>query len=368
MKINHSRAIITAVSSLFFFSSATALHVIPGTPQGSENTSDKTLQVMASFNPDTMSNYPSSTPVIPALPPLRTYFEEAKSKYSPQDPAFFSHAMAPFIKNQFNAIGYADNLSRDGRIVTEFLFLANEFKLSTEHTYTGLRLFFNKYKEASVVDDTVVMHILQALPEEIEHHFPLNPINSSKQKAPAKVVENILLTELTDHLQEPKVSTEKFFTQVSYSIAQSLKEVGVDDEQAMRDRLRVLARDFADLLISKTLWYPQHSQSIWPSFLQIAHNVSQLCSNRVLNHLDDQDNILQTLICHFVSFIDLSGQLLPVEWYDSVISDLENGLVPFLESDELDEGITLKKEKLLRALDRGRTCAIAQQTHGLYLQ
>jgi len=318
---------------------------------------------------DLLSATPTTTLItaVPPRTPLRGFFEAAEEKVPRTDASFFSRALTPFIKEHYNAVGYADHLSRDGRDVTEFLALSNDYQFSAEQTYTGLRLFVQRYKDAALVDDTVTNHILEIMPTELERHFPLNPINTSKQKTPAKMIENIMLTELTDHLEAPKKSTDAFFSDLSRTIAASLKETGVSDEMAMKERLRQLATQCAELLIQKTIWYPQYPESIWPSVLKAAHALSQLCSHRIITHADDADALYRSLVSRFIYFIEHSGYQMPVSWYENIQSDIEGGLVLFLESPELDAGITSKKELLMNALSQGKTCAIAQQQHGLVL-
>jgi hypothetical protein len=135
----------------------------------------------------------------------------------------------------------------------------------------------------------------------------------------------------------------------------------------MRERLRGIVFRLADILLSKTLWFIQQPESIWPSVLQAAHSISLLCSNGIINHLDDVCELHKTLISRFISFVDQSGHQLPVSWYTAIESDLSEGLVPFLENPELDGGITPKKEMLINALARGKACAIAQEQHGIII-
>jgi hypothetical protein len=353
MKINRSVITVTALVVSF-------LPAMPLT-SGTQN---------LSYNPDILQSYLLTTIPItdnPLHKPIATFFDTAKTKVVPLHPDFFSHAFSAFIQSTYNGAGYAELLSRDSRHITDFLQLSNEYKLSTEQVYTGLRLFLNKLKETDFVDDTVTNHILSTLPEELDHHFPLNPMNSVKQKTPSKLVENIMLTEFTNHLQKPSVSTELFFKDLATTITTSLKEVGANDESAMRERLRGVVFRLADLLLSKTLWFIQQPESIWPSVLQAAHSISLLCSNGIINHLDDVCELHKTLISRFISFIDQSGQQLSVSWYTAIESDLSEGLVPFLENPELDGGITPKKEMLINALARGKACAIAQEQHGIII-
>lgn len=322
------------------------------------------------YNPDTARDFfssPLSITTSITLAPLKSFFDATQEKIAVNDPHFFSQAFSAFIKKNYNQVDYAETLSRDGRQITEFLVLSNQYNFSTEQTYTGLRLFHNKLKEVSLVDDTVMEVVLKTLPVELDRHFPFNPLHSAKQKSPAKMVENIMLTEFTDHLTKPTTSTEQFFSGLSQTIATSLKEVGAHDETEMRNRLRTLTIRLVDLLLNKTMWYPQHPESIWQSFLQAANSISQLCSSNLINHLDDADELYRTLTSRFVWFLEQFGNQMPVSWFDTVEADVSGRLVPFLESVELDEGIRSKKQSLLAALARGKTLAIAQQTHGLLL-
>lgn len=327
-----------------------------------------TILPATAYNADAPYRAPTIINTQAAPITLRSFFADAEKKGSLQSPTFFSQALVPFLNEQYNAVGYADHLSRDGRHLSEFLQLAHEYQLSTEQTYTGLRLFKNKLLEATVIDDTVTMHVLEAFAYELERYFPLNPLNSIKQKTPAKMIENIMLTEFTSHLEKPATSTDQFFTSLSHTIAQSIQEeTGLNEEKATRERLRALTLQAAQHLISHTLWYAQHAESVWPSFLKIAHTIGLLCSNRIITHLDDADDLYRSLVARFATFLDQTGHQLPIEWYENVESDLTNGLIPFLESPELDACITSKKEFLRQALMRGKTCAIAQQNHGLLL-
>jgi len=358
MRINHSVTLITAVVATFLMQNS--VHTQAPSPLNSP-----------SYNPDVARDYLSSPALIASsisLTPLQTFFDAAKEKLTTIHADFFSHAFSAFIQSTYNATGYADTLSRDSRHITEFLRLSNEYRLNTEQVYTGLRLFLNKLKETMLIDDTVTMHILDALPEELERHFPLNPLQSMKQKSPAQLVENIMLTEFTDHLQKPKTSTEVFFKNLSATITTSLKEVGANDEGAMRERLRGITFRLVDLLLSKTMWYVQQPESIWPSVLHAAHSISLLCSHGIINHLDDVCELHKTLISRFISFIEHSGTQLSAAWYNAIENDLSQGLVPFLETPELDDGIMPKKQLLLNAISQGKACAIAQQSYGIIIK
>ena len=323
---------------------------------------------------DTFLASPSSVARHLTMVPMRTFFNEATAKRSLEEDStkrsnetdFYSQAMSLYITKIYNGSDYAKHLSQDGTHIIEFFALSDEFNLNSEAVYTGMRLFYNKLKEAEVIDDTVVTALLNELPSALENYFPLKHSQTKKsQKSSAKVIENVILTEVTDHLQKPKHSNVAFFRDLSEKIAHIMtKPVSEDEKAQMRERLRGLSVKFVELLISKMIWYPNNYQEIWQSVIGIAHNIHLLGANGIINHMDDIDDLLWSLVNRFNFFLEQFGSSLPISFYESIEHDISNHLVFFLESPELDEGITPKRDKLLESLGKAKAKAIAM-TRGI---
>lgn len=277
----------------------------------------------------------------------------------------YSQAMSQFITKMYNQPDYARTLSQDGRHISEFFSVAGELNLNAEQVYTGMRLFKTKLQATEAIDDTVTTHILSALPSELENYFPLTPSAPKQERANAQKIEDTLLDGLTDHLQEPKQQLDQFLTGISHKIAGSLTAPQDTDEQMMRERLRQMTLRFVEQLLSKTMWYPQHHESIWQSVLSCAHHIHLLCTSNVVNHMDDRDEMINLLCQRFAIFLDQYGAALPLSFYDQVENDINNRMVMFLEGEELDEGVRHKREILLDALAKGRIKADAFHNHGL---
>jgi hypothetical protein len=81
--------------------------------------------------------------------------------------------------------------------------------------------------------------------------------------------------------------------------------------------------------------------------------------------MDDLDDILWSLMHRFCYFLELTGSVLPLEFYGEIEHDLTNNLVFFLETKEQDEGIITKKETLAQALLQAKTKAYAYEKMGL---
>jgi len=307
------------------------------------------------------------------MAPMHGFFEQAQKTRNnvPGDDAvaFYSQAMSMYISKIYNKTEYAQHLSQDGTHITEFLGLANEFNLNAEAVYTGLRLFYNKFKETSIIDDTVVMHILEELPAALEPYFPLKKSHDKTKLSSAKIIENIILSQITGYLKQPKTSHTAFFRDLSQQIASMLHNNGTPQgEEVMRERLRMMTVRFVEQLLNKMMWYPNTPETIWQSVIGAAYNIHLLGANNIVNDMDEIDEMLWSLIHRFNFFLDQYGATLPLSFYDTIEADIANRYVTFLETPELDEGIKTKKETLLEGLAKARTQAVAFTHHGIVPQ
>ena len=325
-----------------------------------------------------------------AMVPLHDFFDDAansttRNPQTTQDKnAFYCKAMSLFVSKIYNTPKYAERLSQDTTHVTELLHLAGEYGLGQEAVYTGLRLFHNKLKEADLIDDSATGHMLEKFPELLEKFFTADEPAAEKLTSlhsPAKVMENMLLADFTAHIQQPKVELDTFFSNLARKMATAVPQEKPQDSDRfmMRERLRTQVSSFLEQIIGKTMWYPQNHEDIWDgriykddgsskrnpsSVLAMAHNINMLGASGVLNHMDDVDNLLWSVVHRFSFFLDQYGARLPRSFFAQIREAIQQKQVFFLNSPELDEGIKTKKDTLLDALTRAEAKAVAL-SHGI---
>lgn len=309
-----------------------------------------------------------------AMAPMRDFFDHAARLHNPALPEkkapFYCHAMSLFIEKIYNNPHYAEHLSQDATHITELISLASRYGLGSEAVYTGLRLLHNKLKEADIMDDTAVSHLLKEMPILLEPFFkakePALQAGSSLQ-AGAKIMENMLLSEFTDHIQAPKTGLDDFFRNLAVKMANAAPKTGAprDDQEQIKERLRNQTTTFLEQVIGKTMWYPQNFESIWDSVITMAHNIHLLGANGVLNHLDDLDSLHWSLVHRFSFFLDTYGSQLPRSFFEQIRIAIDNHQALFLEGAEVDEMITTKKDTLRAALNRAEAKAIAFSQRGI---
>lgn len=277
----------------------------------------------------------------------------------------FNNALSGYVKDVYNNPNYANFFSQNGSHVVDFLELSEELNLEITPLYTCLRLFYNKIKSCELVDDTVLIQILEPLPNLVERHFEKN-----KEKLSLKIlrrnIEKAITFRFEKHVKEFEKKPNLFISKLSEEIINVANEEinylqGNKDKNYMKERFRNLIIRFLEITISKLIWDTKSYHSIWQSVLKISDSIISLANYKIIGHLDDLDDLLWSLTHRFNYFLKITGPLLPPSFYEEVEDDIANGAAYFLEMEELDKGITTKKEILLRTLIQARTKAIAFQ-------
>lgn len=277
----------------------------------------------------------------------------------------FNHALSGYVKDVYNNQNYANFISQNGSHIVDFLELSEELNLEITPLYTCLRLFYNKIKSCELVDDTVLIQILKPLPNLIHRHFEKNKEKLSLQIL-KRNIEKTITFRFTNHIKEFEEKPNSFISKLSEEVIKVAKEEVNHLQQNknknyMKERFRNLIIRFLEITISKLIWDTQSYHSIWQSVLEISDSIMALADYKALDHIDDLDDLLWSLTHRFNYFLKITGPLLPPSFYEEVEDDIANGAAYFLEMEELDEGITTKKEILLRTLIQAKTKSIAFQ-------
>jgi hypothetical protein len=287
----------------------------------------------------------------------------------------FQSSFLRFIKDEYNKPTYAEEFSQDATHVVEFLEISDEMNLSVDHIYVCLRLFYNKLKGAEALDDTVAVQLLNNLPILLKRHFDSDNETDSKLNLAfiKKSSENLILSRLTDHHTQFRTTPDLFISNLAQDLCSFFnqeqerlkKEVELNE---YRERLRQTVIRFFETALSKVVWNPKAPEGIWSSFIGIGNGLRSLATNNVIIHMDDLDDMFKSLTLRFCYNVDLFGGALPLQFFDEVDHDLNNGLVLFLEADEQDAGIKSKKDEIKDHLLQAKTKALAYINNGIISQ
>ena len=230
-------------------------------------------------------------------------------------------------------------MSLNGRDVLAFLTMARRYKFDALAIDTGLRCFYNKFKSCAVIDDAVLHQILPALAGLLEEHLDYEKNVSMSISSVQRDVEQLMCECFVKYSHMLSSRPNDFLTKLSRMVARSAYMSLESDETALarsrhdRERLRVLAVQFINLLLDRVVWPPHAFESIWPSFIRIGSYVCDFAQKNVITHMDDFKDLYSTLTQRFIFYINLHAAMLPSDFFRVVQNDLSMGAVFFLEYD-----------------------------------
>lgn len=284
----------------------------------------------------------------------------------------FTKTFLKFIKEIYNEADYAQVLAQNETHIIHFLEIATELNLDVETTFVCIRLFYNKLKACEAIDDTMINQMLPRLASHLERFF--NDAQGDNKKVSIQIIkknlESAIINKMTDQLPEfqahdafAKSLTSEIVTMIKKEIERTNNEIKQGEN---RERLRQIIIRLLEIATNKIVWNPKAPDRIWQSFIDLANNLEHCGTRNIIASMDDLDDLFWSLTLRFSFFLDLAGSCLPLEFYEKVEHDLENGTVAFLETPEQDAGITSKKETLTRSLIQAKTKAYAYHKMGLF--
>ena len=206
--------------------------------------------------------------------------------------------------------------------------------------------------------------LLEKFFDEDEFEFPeINYLSAQ--------TEQMLLYQFTEHIDQFQDEPGIFLNEIALQVAKMSKEEfdvveKMIENKEITQRLRNLVIRFLEMSLSKVMWNQTSYESIWESILALANSIQMLGVNGIIDHMDDLDDIFWSLTYRFCYFLELVGSGLPSTFYEEIETDIDSGVVFFLELPEQDEGIKPKKDVLREALVKAKVKAIAYEKQGLF--
>ncbi len=285
--------------------------------------------------------------------------------------SIFQKSFLGYIKIRYNQRNYAYQLAQDGTDVVQFVSLSKEINLDPDADYVGMRLFYNKFKAAELVDDTVILKLLKETSGGFRRHFvPVQQPVVTDVAVIKKQLETMLLNKFAEHLTAFQQKPDAFLSELADEIARYQHQemsrlAGIHPKVEAAERLRGIVIRLYDTVLGKVIWNPYKPELIWKSFTEIAKSLELLANDYIVVHMDDLDDLLWTLTHRFCFFLDLYGASLPTTFYQEAEHDLTSKTVFFLEYKEQDEGIASKKDTLLDFILRAKARAVAYEKKGI---
>ncbi len=248
------------------------------------------------------------------------------------------------------------SFAQDADPIVNLLKTAEESDLRIDSLFCSLRILVNASKSCEYIRDCSLNALLESLSSCSNKYFASEDDATNKKKIYRQIE-----TTIYDHakqsldfsLASPAVFSSNLANKLFKFSSNAFKPTQTKEWQ---ERLRGLIFRFLENNIGKTLWDASDSQGIWDSVLSSANSLYQL--SKVLEHMDDLDDLLWSLTRRFVWFLDFSAGQFPATFYENIEESIKDGSTFFLELGEQDEEIVTKKSMLLDALKKAKAKAL----------
>ena len=274
---------------------------------------------------------------------------------------FNSEGITHFFTHVYNHSDYgSDFLPNNFSHLLQFLQHGQNTRQGASYAQSVLKLFGNKLKSAPYISAYAFSAMLGSLQELLKHYFtPPKPTSLVTLKTN---VSDVLYSTFLSQFDAFKKNPKTFFNNLSNEIISSLNhELRSAEKKLKKEQLRQSVVRFLELCTGKLIWSPQEPSDIMPSLSTVSKQLAKMMNNHIIQDIDHLDDLFWSLTHRFCFFIELTGEQLPIAFYQNSKQDLLRKNLLLCSLEEQEKLITSKADRLMNALLTGEAKARAQE-------
>lgn len=267
-----------------------------------------------------------------------------------------------FLRHTYNHYEYGlDFLPNNFSHLLQFLRKGKESHQKRAYVQSVFRLFSNKLKSSQYVNAYAFSNVIEELPKLIGDYFLTIKTKKDLEAIQAQINE-ILYSRFLSQFKSFKSNPDDFLKILSADIATTVdqQEVHQTNDPVSIEELRKTMLAFLEVGLGKLIWNPEDQDDTWLSIKHIANDLSALYEHSIIIDQDDLNDLYRTLIERYCFFIEITGEDLPIEFFDRVKKDINNQSLLFLDLEE-EEDVESKSDRLLGVLTRAHQKALIKR-------
>lgn len=252
----------------------------------------------------------------------------------------FTHdGIASFFAQIFNRREYGtDFLPHNFGHFIQFLQYGKQMEQPTEFFDGVVRLFNTKLKASNCVNSAAFETMLIKSTPYLAEQFPKDTVPFWKK------IKKLLWTNFKNQFSFLKKDPMGFFEDISEQI---IKKVKIDITNP--DKFRNTIVRFLNAGVDKLAWCPEDQLATWDSFKTIGNQITTLYEQGIINDSFDLNELYWGLVERYCYFLELAGSSLTIETCQKMKQDLASGRLKWLQTEEQEEGLETKTERLVLA-------------------
>ena len=261
--------------------------------------------------------------------------------------SFTQQGIAHYFTYTYNHEKYTEYLPYNFSHMIQFLEFGQEQKQDERYAKSIIKLFLQKIKGCDFINS---YSLLTAMPKLCDALTPyVQKKEGSFLQELQQTLKNRFSTIFSTYHSYFQKNPDAFLDALSEQIAKKTNEVQtqqhIDVEHVRKDILR-----FLELCMNKLIWSPQEGYDAWVSINELADRSHLFLNKKLITDTDALDDIYWSLIHRFCYYLDIANADISQEKFIAIINDIHTQDLILLQIEEQEEGITNKKDYLLRKI------------------
>lgn len=274
---------------------------------------------------------------------------------------FSADGIKRFLEHIYNHPVYANEILPNNFLhFTQFLHHITKTKQPASSAEYIIRLFHNKLKASPYVNAYSFVAMMQDSTTILSEY--LSPVDQEEKCNAFKIkISDLLQTTFVSQFSSFKENPISFLDNLSDDIFNLTTEENRFLDTTSSKNLRTMFTRFIDSGLNKLIWAPEDHIDTWNTVKIIANQLTILYDKKIIDDIEELNDLFITLLERYCFFIELTGVLMPLSFYEKVAEEISSESLLLLELPEQEQFLESKTQRLTRALFYGESQAQAHE-------
>lgn len=257
------------------------------------------------------------------------------------------------IERDLQDPSYRDILPNNFSYLIQLLDYGKKSEQSREYTQNVLGLFSKLLKGCDYVNSYSFNSLIGQMPDLLKHHFTVYQLDGMQLvlaqdldmlERLEQAVTSIVYTKFSTDFNLCKSNPEQFLDDLSKRL------VATTNQEVSMAQLRQIVIRFLEVGLSKLIWSPRDEEKSWESVKKISHNIATLMDQKIIDDVNDVDELYWTLVHRYRYFLELNNSDLPLSFYHKIAGEISGQELLLFKLEEQEPFMQSKANCLLTTL------------------
>jgi hypothetical protein len=262
-------------------------------------------------------------------------------------------ALLRSIQHDLQDSSYREILPSNFSYLIQLLEHGKRNQQSRDYAQNVISLFSKLLKGCEYVNSYSFNSLIDQMPGLVKHHFAGYQLDGMQLvlaqdldmlERLEQAVTSIVYTKFSTDFNLCKSNPEQFLDDLSKRI------VATTNQEVSMAQLRQIIIRFLEVGLSKLVWSPRDEEKTWDSVKKISHSLATLMEHKIIDDLDDIDELYWTLVHRYRYFLELHSTDMTLSSYSKIANDIHTQKLLLFDIEEQEPFMQTKSNCLLSAI------------------